>query len=150
MEKEQEKRRSEHVKEFGSFLFCPKRDCLCSFQEENVCKGIECARKPCILDDEDYIELQKKQQRSRLRRAIQEERQRAEEEAAATIKNQSKQIQSYEQRAWDEIHRLEKESEKAFLMNNPNRGHTLFNEARMKRYELKEFMRRKEKSDDRR
>lgn len=150
MEKEQEKRRSEHVKQFGSFLFCPNRDCLCAFQEENVCKGIQCARDPCILDDEDYIRLQKIQQRSRLRRAIREERNRAREEAAAAIRNQSRKAQSHEQRMWDEIHRLEKESEKAFKRNNPNRGHALFNEARMKRYELKEYMRRKESSDDRR
>jgi len=139
MEKEQERRRAEHVKEFGSFLLCPKRECLCVFMEESVQNGTKCIRRPCILDDPENIELMKIQEQNRMKRAILARRIQEEEERAL-IRNQSRQGTPYEQRIRAEIHRLEKESEKAFRNNNPNRGHTLFNRSRIMRGELKEYL----------
>lgn len=142
MEKEAEGRRIEHVKRFGSFLYCPKRDIHCSVMEKNIREGTECERKPCLLDDPEVIEMKRRQEQNRKKREAEETQSRWEEQEKAPATRKSR-TSTYEQRMWEKIHRLEEASQRAFRRNDPNRGHTLFNEARMMRYELREYMSRK-------
>ena len=123
-----------HLEKYGSILYCPKRKTLCSFMDGAWKDG--CQREVCIMDDPEYKRLKKVIEANRNRHNT------PREEKHEGIRNQSGQCSSYVQR--HEIHKLEEESQKAFRRNNPNKGHTLFNEARIKRYKLKEYMERKE------
>lgn len=138
MERNYEAERREHVRKYGSFLFCPKRETICSYMEQKWKTGEDCSRTPCILDDPINIKLQKTIEQNRKMNQI------TEEKPQKNIRNQSSQCTSYVQRKRVEIRRLEEESKIAFRRNNPNKGHTLFNEAMIMRQELKKYIEGKE------
>ena len=133
-----EKARQEHMKKYGSMLYCEERDTICSFMFEAWITG--CRRRPCIKDDP---EDQKLQERIQKKREQNEKNMKQKDTKGAPIRNQSAQIKSYEQQKWDEIHRLEQESAKAFRNNNPRKGETLFNRARIMRGDLRKYIEEK-------
>ena len=126
--------RQEHMKKYGSFLYCEKRDTLCVHMDGNWMIG--CGRTMCILDDPEYIALQKRIEENRIRASKRQEK----KEQAAPIRNQKNMIRSHEQRLKDEIRRLEEESQEAFRDSRPADGETLFNRAQIMRGQLKDYM----------
>lgn len=126
--------RQEHMKKYGSFLYCEKRDTLCVHMDGNWMTG--CGRPMCILDDPEYIALQNRIEENRIRA----QKKPKEKEDHAPIRNQKNMIRSHERRLLDEIHRLEEDSQKAFRDNRPADGETLFRRAQIMRGELKEYM----------
>ena len=145
---EQERRRIEHVRNHGSFLHCPDRNVLCDFMQNNIRKGKECGRRPCILDDPEYQKLLEIQERNRIKREIKAKQERENEEQSAQIKNQSRLNKTYIDKKMEKIHSLEKQSQEAFRMGKPNNGQILLNKAMIMRWELKEMEGRSK--DDRR
>lgn len=129
----EETRRLEHVKKYGSFLYCPERDTLCAYQEENVRKGTECAREPCILDDPGYIELKKIIERNRTAAS----QNRSTQEDAAPIRRQNK---SRQDQLREEIQRLEREARLAYRRNRPKIGEQKQYKAMMLERELRGLM----------
>ena len=130
-----EQARQEHLKKHGSMLYCEKHDTLCSSMYGAWITG--CQRKPCIKEDPDDIELQKKIQKNKERNRTKEKKK---ETQAAPIRNQTARIKSYEQQQLDKIHQLEEESAQAFRNNNPKRGEELFTKARFMRGELRKYI----------
>ena len=63
MDEEIRKARS---RKYGSFLYCPARDCLCFGRETDL----ECKHESCILDDPEYQALQKKIEENRKRNEL--------------------------------------------------------------------------------
>ena len=129
----EETRRLEHVKAYGSFLYCPKKDTLCSYQEENVQKGIECARRPCILDDPRDIERKKVIAANRIAQQI-ENAKRPKEEPCAPIRSPKK---TRRDPRLELIEKLERESEAAYKRNKPNLGEEKLQKAIMLRAQLR-------------
>lgn len=127
-----EQAREAYMEKHGSFLYCAKRDALCVYMDGMWMSG--CERAGCILDDPEYIALQKRieENRRRIRRK--------ENDHAAPIRNQKNLIKSHEQRLRDEIKRLEEESQRAYRDNWPEQGETLFNRAQIMRGQLKDYM----------
>lgn len=134
---EKQKAREAYLRKHGSFLYCEDRDTLCVYMDGMWMTG--CERKECILDDPEYIALQKRIEENRIRAQQKQE----ETEAHAPIRNQKNMIRSHEKRLLDEIHRLEEESQKAFRNNRPADGETLFRRAQIMRGELKEYQERR-------
>lgn len=75
----QPKTRKERVAEYGSFLYCPKKDTLCSDMDSD--DGI-CVRSVCYLEDPEYIKLQE-----RIAEKIRENARREQEEKAKEIQS---------------------------------------------------------------
>ena len=121
-----------HMQQYGSFLYCADRDTLCDCMNAVWKTGRDCRRSPCILDDPEYQKLQQRIERNRML----EMENRRKEEKAEPIRDQRNYIKSHKQQMFDEIHRLEEESAKAFRENKPNLGESLFNKARIMRGEL--------------
>lgn len=130
--------REQHLKKYGSMLFCPERNTLCVYMEGMW--GTGCERDLCIQDDPENQKLQKKIEENRRKQIERERRHREEEKAAAPIRDQRRQNKPYIQKELDEIHRLEEQSQKAYRNNDPKRGDTLFNKARIRRGELRKYM----------
>ena len=128
-----EEARRIHLETYGSILFCPKRDTLCSFMEGAWLVG--CGRTTCILDDPEYQKLKQRQQERRDMLAEEERRHRMEERESEKIRNQTKQERSFIDQKLEEAHRLEEMSQKAFRRNKPNKGHEYFNRAKNLRFE---------------
>ena len=63
MDEEIRKARS---RQYGSFLYCPDRDCLCFGRETDL----ECKHESCILDDPEYQALQKRIEENRKRNEL--------------------------------------------------------------------------------
>ena len=144
MENTQEQR-EQHLKKYGSFLYCPDRDTLCVHMDGMWMTG--CEREGCILDDPEYIALKKKQERIAAERAAAEraEKMKEREERKNTqIRDQRNQIKSYEEIEMEAIRRLEEKSRQAFYHNKPEEGHTLFNRAGIRRQQLKKYMDQKQ------
>ena len=138
--------RQEHLRKYGSFLYCVERDTLCVFMDGMW--GTGCEREVCIKDDPENRKLQKR---------IEKNRKKAEEECRkkqlhekqhppAPIRDQRNRIKSYTEKEEEEIQRLEDASEAAFRSNNPKLGHQLFNRANIRRRKLKEWKQKKEKT----
>lgn len=119
--------RQAHLEKYGSIIYCPERDTLCSFMDNAWETG--CVRKGgCILDDPEDQALQ-----ARIKKRLQEkERLDAEERETEHIRN-------HIDRQMREAHRLEKLSREAFRNNRPNEGHELFNKAKFLRFETFEY-----------
>ena len=115
-------------------LYCPERDTLCFEMNDAWISG--CRAEKCCLDDPEYI-ARKERILERNRRPAQEK------ETEQKIRNQSKMGRSYVDKLFDEAHRLEERSQQAFRRNRPNEGHTLFNEAKQKRFEAYEYAKKK-------
>ena len=129
----EETRRLEHVKAYGSFLYCPKKNTICSRQEENVQKGIECARRPCILDDPEYIELTKRIAANRIARD-QMRANETKEEPHAPIRSPRK---SRRDPRLELAEKLEREPEAAYRRNKPRIGEEKLQKAIMLRAQLR-------------
>lgn len=135
-----EKARREHVKRYGSMLYCDKgRSECCSNMDGAWLTG--CQRPVCILDDPEDQILQK---RIEAKRKLQAAEEKKKQEEPGPIRNQKNYIQSYKEKMMAEIHRLEEASQEAFHQNKPNLGHTLFNRAGMKRQQLKAWQEKQE------
>lgn len=129
-----ETERQQHIAEHGSFLYCPEHDTLCSFMEKTWETGCRCSRKPCIVEDPEYIALRKRQEETAAQREAAERRYRAEEMDAAPIRTQNK---SWEVLQREKIHRLEEESRQAYRRNWPRIGEAKLHEAILLRRELR-------------
>lgn len=129
-----EEQRQQHIEEYGSFLYCPERGNLCSFMEEKWKTGCSCSRRPCILDDPEYIALRKRQKQNIEKRRAEEKQYREEERDAAPIRTQSK---SWEVLQMEKIRRLEEESARAYRRNRPKIGEDKLYEAMRLRRELR-------------
>lgn len=127
--------RQRHIREYGSFLHCPKTGQLCSFMEATWETGRACSRRPCILKDPEYIALKKKQEENRKKRETEERRRRqaGQEETPAPIRRQTK---TWRQFQIEKILRLERESSRAYRRNKPRIGEEKLNQAIMLRREL--------------
>lgn len=136
-----EELRAAHVKKYGSFLYCPERDTICTFMDGAWEHG--CSRTPCILDDPEDMLLQELISKNRRRQIEIERKHRQEEKDAAPIRDQRNRIQSYISMRLDEIHRIEEQSRQAYIHNRPREGDTLFNRARIMRGELRRFEKEK-------
>ena len=133
-----EEARKEHLEKYGSILYCPERQTLCSFRDGMWMTG--CERESCILDDPEYQALMEKQKRFRQKQVEEEQKRRLEEQEAERIRDQRNQIQNYINRQLAEIHRLEEQSQRAYRNNWPKRGDDLFGRARRLRGELRQYM----------
>ena len=126
--------RQAHLEKYGSIIYCPDRDTLCSFMDNAWETG--CAREGgCILDDPEDQALQARIKKSRQEK----ERLDAEEREAEHIRNQKNEVRNHIDRQMQEVHRLEKMSQEAFRNNRPNKGHELFNKAKFLRFETFEY-----------
>lgn len=85
----QPKTRKERVAEYGSFLYCPKKDTICSEMDND--EGI-CGRQLCHLEDPAYLRLQERIRRNVAENAERERLQRLAEknEKPAPIRRQTK------------------------------------------------------------
>lgn len=128
--------REEHLRRYGSMLFCPDRDTLCVFMEGMW--GTGCERATCIRDDSEYQKLQRRIETNKRRIA----EKRREEESGAPIRTQRK---TYEQLQWERIRALEEESQQAYRRNNPKRGEAKLYEAIRLRQKLRAYQREKER-----
>ena len=63
------KSRKERVAEYGSFLYCPQKDTLCSQLDND--SGI-CERALCYLEDLEYIALREKIEKNIKKNAMRE------------------------------------------------------------------------------
>ena len=133
MANEMEQARQEHLAKYGSMLYCPERNTLCSFMDGMWMTG--CERDGCILDDPNYQALKRKQEAIKEQRMEEERQQKAEERESEQIRNQTKMARSYIDRTLEEAHRMENLSQKAFHRNKPNLGHDYFNRAKHLRFE---------------
>ena len=131
-----EQARQQHIKQYGSMLYCPDRDTLCFEMNDAWISG--CRREQCCLDDPEYRALRELQERNRRKTARMNEK-----EPDQTIRNQSKMARSYVDKLLEEANRLEARSQEAFRRNRPNDGHTLFNEAKQKRFKAYEYAEKK-------
>ena len=129
-----EEERQQHIADYGSFLYCPEHDTLCSFMENTWETGCGCNRKPCIVEDPEYIALRKRQEKTAAQREAAERRYRAEEMDAAPIRTQNK---SWEVLQREKIHRLEEESRQAYRRNWTRIGEAKLHEAILLRRELR-------------
>ena len=123
-----EEERQKHIKEFGSFLYCPKHGNLCCYMEETWVTGRECARTPCIVEDPEYQMLQ-----ARIRKNV--ARNKAEpKEQQDNIRRQTK---TWEESQLEKINRLEAESRRAYKRNRPKVGEDKLQQAIMQRAQLR-------------
>lgn len=123
-----EEERQQHIKEHGSFLYCPEHDALCCYMESKWETGEDCSRRPCIIEDPEYQRLQAKIRRNVARRAD------LEPEEHAAIRRQTK---TWEQQQLEKIARLEEESRRAYKRNRPKAGEDKLHQAIMLRAELR-------------
>lgn len=124
-----ETERQQHIAKYGSFLYCPEHDTLCSSMEKTWETGCNCSRKPCILEDPEYQKLQE-----RIRRNVARRQGETKEEKQDNIRRQTK---TWEERQLEKIHRLEAESRKAYRRNRPKVGEDKLHQAIMLRAELR-------------
>lgn len=134
-----EAERKEHVRTYGSFLYCPERDTVCSFMEGMWKTGHKCDRSPCILDDPEDIALQERIRKRREQMAAGTKEQKPADKPQ--IRDQRNQTTSIREKIMNEIHALEDASKEAYRNNNPKKGEDLFHKAMYKRMELREWMR---------
>lgn len=119
--------RKRRVEEFGSFLYCPERDTLCSFRDNEM--GI-CPRAGCILDDPDYKKLQKRINRNRQIN----EANFVPEEPQTNIRTQNK---TKQQIITEKIKREEALAERMYKKNRPNAAEAALLRAQILKGELK-------------
>lgn len=125
-----EQARRDHCIQFGSMLHCPKRGVLCFQMNNQWLDG--CQLETCVLDDPQYIELKKKQEEARIRRAI--AILRREQEEHAPIRNQTC---SRNKELRRQILILERRSQDAYRRGRPNEAQILFNKAQILKGKLK-------------
>ena len=127
--------REEHMKKYGSILFCPERETLCFYMDGMWTTG--CERDGCILDDPENQRLQeviRKNREEASRRQAEAERKAVE---AAKGNAEKEKRERFIAEKMKEIRRIEDMSREAYRRNRPRRGDELFEKARSMRIELK-------------
>lgn len=114
------------VKKYGSFLYCPIGDTLCSHMDNEF--GV-CPKARCILKDPEYIERQKAIENARKKNAAG----CVPEKPQTNIRTQTKTRQQIIQ---EKIEREEKLAERLYRSNRPNAAMLAHNRAQILRGEL--------------
>lgn len=127
--------RKNKVKKYGSFLYCPDRAtlCFCCNTENGTCE-----RGSCILDDPEYISLQRRIEENRAKNAEEEKAARAAEK-----KEMKKPEKSREQILKGEIAKFENFARKYYRNNNPKKGDEMIAKVIRMRGELNALERKK-------
>lgn len=109
---------------------------MCTYMEGNVLFGTECARRPCVLDDPEYREMKKRQEKNRIRneKLAREEAEKRRNDPPPSFKRKTK---TREQLIKEKIERLERESEEAYRNNRPRTGETKLHDAIVLRRKLR-------------
>ena len=110
-----EKIRRERFEKYGSFLYCPARDCLCFGRETDL----ECKHESCILDDPEYQALQKKIEENRKRNELE-----ALQESSGTSHRQviRRQNKTDAEILEEQIRRKERYARACYRANQPRAG----------------------------
>lgn len=129
----QSKSRKQRVAEYGSFLFCPVKDTICSALDND--DGI-CREAPCYLERPGYREKQEQIARNVAENARREweEREKERLEPPAPIRRQTK---TKEQLLEEEIARKEKYAEHLYSRNRPKAANAVMSDAMILRRQLK-------------
>ena len=65
-----EELRKSRFREYGSFLYCPRKDCLCFGRDTDQ----ECKHAKCLLEDPEYLELQERIEENRRKNQMAEKK----------------------------------------------------------------------------
>lgn len=127
--------REKHLKEYGSFLYCPKRDVLCVIMEGQWATGCE-RQGGCLMDDPEYISMREVQRENRARndRQAREEAERKKKDPPAPIRTQNKYPEDL---ILKRIEKLEAESREAYRRDRPKVGERKLHEAMVLRRSLR-------------
>ena len=119
------------VEKYGSFLHCPDRNrlCFCCNTEDGTC-----GRASCILDDPEYIALQERIEKNRIRN--QTEKDQEVEETPPPQKSRAQIIRG-------EIAKLENYARKYYRTNRPKKGDEVIGQIMMLQRELNALERKK-------
>lgn len=127
--------RQERVKIYGSFLYCPKKDVLCSIMDSD--DGI-CTRTLCYREDPEYLAKEKEIEK-RIR-----ENAEAEWEAKQRKEKESKPAKpSREQELQEAIWRKTARARKLYKQNKPKYADILMHEVMIMQGELNKLKERK-------
>lgn len=115
------------VEKYGSFLHCPDRNrlCFCCNTEDGTCGRIS-----CILDDPEYIALQERIEKNRIKNQT-----RKEPESQPTEKPQKSRAQILR----GEIAKLDNYAKKYYKTNRPKKGDEAIAHMMVLKRELKEL-----------
>lgn len=119
--------RRARVEKYGSFLYCPDRDTLCSFLDNELAI---CPRVQCILDDPEHKALERRIKRNR----VINEKNFVPEEKQTNIRTQNK---TKQQTVQERIKREEALAERLYKKNRPNAAEAALMRARILKGELK-------------
>lgn len=84
--------RKARVEQYGSFLYCPERDTICSFRDT---EDGTCGRAECLHEDIEWLKLQERIEENRKKNSYQPE------EPQTNIRTQNKTASEILQRAID-------------------------------------------------
>lgn len=123
----------EKVKKYGSFLYCPQRDCLCFGCDTD---DGTCGRQTCCLDDPEYIKLQKRiKENMRINaRKEREEREAEKKNPPAPIRRQRKSAADVLR---EQIARKEALAVRLYRENKPKKADAVMREAMALRAKLR-------------
>lgn len=119
--------RRARVEKYGSFLYCPDKDTLCSFLDNELAI---CPRIQCILEDPKHQAEQRRIERNRkknMQNYVPEEKQ-------ANIRTQNK---TRQQTILERIQREEALAARLYKKNRPNAAEAALMRARILKGELK-------------
>lgn len=119
-----QKTRKERVAEYGSFLYCPDKDTICSAMDND--DGI-CRRTLCYLEDPEYLKRQERIRRNVEANARQEREKRIKENEVppAAIRRQ---IKSSAQILEEQIRRKEEKARRLYRANKPRAADSVMRE----------------------
>lgn len=129
MDEEIRKARS---RKYGSFLYCPARDCLCFGRETDL----ECKHESCILDDLEYQALQKKIEENRKRNELEALRDKPDLSHRQVIRRQNKTAAEILE---ERIRRKERYARECYRSNHPKQGDNVVYEIIRLRAKLREL-----------
>ena len=110
-----EELRKSRFREYGSFLYCPRKDCLCFGRDTDQ----ECKHDSCILEDPEYQALQRRIEENRKKNARKALQQSPDASHRQVIRRQNKTaIEILEER----IRRKEQYARECYRSNYPKRG----------------------------
>lgn len=129
MDEEIRKARS---RKYGSFLYCPARDCLCFGRETDL----ECKHESCILDDSEYQALQKRIEENRKRNELEALQESSGISHRQVIRRQNKTAAEILE---ERIRRKEQYARECYRSNHPKRGDNVVYEIVRLRAKLREL-----------
>lgn len=124
--------RKARVEKYGSFLYCPDRDTICSFREseDGSCRRSE----GCVLDDPDDIALQERIEKNRIKNTQAEKEKK--EDMPAPIRRQTI---TREQQLIDEIKHKEEKAAWLYKRNWPGPADNAMYEAAILKNQLRKI-----------